>query len=554
MNNLEMTHFPGQTPVPGTGPVVSHKPVYQNALPPCNHACPAGHDIQGVLALAQAGEFEQAWQVLMNNNPLPATHGRICYHPCEDACNRLQVDDGISIHAIERFLGDMAIRENWPMPARQPDTGKKVLVVGAGPSGLTAAYHLRRQGHSVEIRDASAAAGGMMRFGIPAYRLPREVLTAEIARIAAMGITITLNHRVADALAEKEAGQFDAVYLAIGAHIGKQVDIPARDAGKVLDAVSFLRASGMGEKPVLGRRVAIYGGGNTAMDAARSVTRMGVDEAMIIYRRDRKHMPAHPFEADEAEAEGVNIHWLRTITGIEGNEFTVEVMEVKDDGRPYPTGRFETITVDSLILALGQDIEREMLDRLPGLEFDRWGSLTIDEQMMTGCTGVFAGGDMVPCERTATIAVGHGKKAARAISRWLSGAPMIKKPSQRHINYDHLHLWYRTRADRQHEDALRPEQRNDFSEVVHGLSSAQVRFESSRCFSCGNCFECDGCYGACPEGAITKLGNGAGYQVNHERCTGCLACYRQCPCHAIEMQPVPEQVALPAMAVQLEVK
>ncbi|MGO0309347.1 NAD(P)-binding protein [Endozoicomonas acroporae] len=554
MNTLDMTKPPEKSSVQGTGPVVTRKPVYQNSLPPCNHTCPAGNDIQGALALAQEGRFEQAWRTFMNNNPLPATHGRICYHPCEDGCSRVQVDDGVSIHAIERFLGDMAIEQNWPMPTPKSETGKKVLVVGAGPSGLSAAYHLRLLGHTVEIREAAPIAGGMMQFGIPAYRLPRDVLAAEIARIESMGISITLNHRVEDLLAEKQEGEFDAVYLAIGAHIGKQVDIPARDAGKVLDAVSFLRETGVGEQPVLGRRVAVYGGGNTAMDAARTVKRMGVDEAMIIYRRDRDHMPAHRFEADEAEAEGVNIHWLRTIQNIEGSEFNVEIMEIGDDGRPHPTGRFETLAVDSLILALGQDVERDMLDRVPGLEFDRWGSLTVDDQMMTGCAGIFAGGDMVPSDRTATIAVGHGKKAARFMDSWLTGKKVDEITVKHLVDFDGLHLWYRTRADRQHEHALSVAQRNDFSEVVHGLSEAQVRFEASRCFSCGNCFECDGCFGACPEGAITKLGKGEGYQVNHELCTGCLACYRQCPCHAIEMQAVQQNVSLPVMAAQMEVR
>nr|MDT0252238.1 FAD-dependent oxidoreductase [Endozoicomonas sp.] len=326
MNTLDMTQPTGRSPVQGTGPVAARKPVYQNSLPPCNHSCPAGNDIQSALALAQEGRFEEAWRTFMANNPLPATHGRICYHPCEDGCSRVQVDDGVSIHSIERYLGDMAIEQNWLMPLPPVETGKKVLVVGAGPSGLTAAYHLRLQGHTVEIRDAAPIAGGMMQFGIPAYRLPGDVLAAEIARIESMGIVITLNHRVEDLMMEKRDGGFDAVYLAIGAHIGKQVDIPARDAGKVLDAVSFLRETGLGEKPVLGRRVAIYGGGNTAMDTARTAKRMGVDEAMIIYRRDRDHMPAHSFEADEAEAEGVNIHWLRTIQNIEGSEYQVEIM------------------------------------------------------------------------------------------------------------------------------------------------------------------------------------------------------------------------------------
>ncbi len=535
MNPRDMTQLPESKPVNGTGPVARLTPYYQRSLPPCNSHCPAGNNIQGALSFAQAGEFEQAWRTFMENNPLPATHGRICYHPCEGGCSRVQVDDGVSIHSIERFLGDMAIEQNWAMPKPAAPTGKKILIVGAGPSGLTAAYHLRLMGHQVEIRDASPVAGGMLQFGIPSYRLPRDILAAEIQRLQSMGITITLNHKVEDLQVEQEQGGFDAAFIAVGAHIGKQVNIPARDAGKVLDAVSFLRDTGMGESPVLGRRVAIYGGGNTAMDAARTVKRMGVDEAMIIYRRDRDHMPAHSFEADEAEKEGINIHWLRTIQTIEGSEYKVEIMELDDKGRPIPTGRYETLEVDSLILALGQDVERNMLEKIPGLEFDDWGSVCVDDSMMTGAEGIFAGGDMVPSDRTATIAVGHGKKAARHINAWLNQKTYLTTQKSPEINYDHLHLWYRTQADRQHHDALRPEQRDDFSEVVSGLTEAQVMFESGRCFSCGNCFECDGCYGACPEGAISKLGKGLGYEVNTEKCTGCQACYRQCPCHAIEM-------------------
>lgn len=531
----DMTQAPALECGQGTGPVAIRTPHYQNFLPPCNSACPAGNDIQGTLAHVREGRFEQAWQVLMRNNPLPAAHGRICYHPCESGCNRTQVDDSVSIHSVERFLGDMAIDQNWSMPAVKAATGKRVLVIGAGPCGLSAAYHLRLMGHAVEIRDAAPIAGGMLQFGIPAYRLPRAILAAEIRRIESLGIKITLNHKVENLAAEKQAGQFDAVFVAIGAHIGRRVDIPARDAGKVLDAVSFLKDVGLGKTPVLGRRVAIYGGGNTAMDAARTARRLGAEDAMIIYRRDRDHMPAHAFEVDEAEEEGVRMHWLRTIAGIEGEQYTVEVMALGEDGRPRPTGRFETLEADALILALGQDIERSLLQEIDGIEFDDWGSVKVGDTMMTGCPGIFAGGDMVPSQRTATIAVGHGKKAARHIDAWLYGGRYLAGEKNPLISHDKLHLWYRTQANRQHSDALSPQQRDDFSEVVHGLTEAQVQFEARRCYSCGNCFECDGCYGACPEQAVIKLGKGHGYRFDPDRCTGCLACYNQCPCHAIDI-------------------
>jgi NADPH-dependent glutamate synthase beta subunit-like oxidoreductase len=242
-------------------------------MPPCNDACPAGENIQAWLAEAQAGRFRAAWEILVQDNPLAAVHGRVCYHPCENSCNRAKLDVPVSIHAVERFLGDMAIEQGWTLPACPESTGKRVLVIGAGPSGLSAAWHLRRKGHAVEIRDAGPVGGGMMHFGIPAYRLPRDVLDAEIGRIEASGIEIVLNHKVEDLLVERDEGAFDAVFVAVGAHLSRRIDIPARDAGKILDAVSFLKDVEEGEPPRIGRRVAIYGGGNTAMDAARVAKR-----------------------------------------------------------------------------------------------------------------------------------------------------------------------------------------------------------------------------------------------------------------------------------------
>ena len=295
-------------------------------------------------------------------------------------------------------------------------------MVGGGPSGLSAAYHLARLGHAVEIHEAGPMAGGMMHFGIPAYRMPRDVLEAEIGRIEAMGVRIVLNHKVEDVLAEMRDGGFDAAFIAVGAHLSKRTDIPARDAGKMLDAVSFLQEVETGAAPKLGRRVAIYGGGNTAMDAARVAKRLGAEEALIIYRRDRAHMPAHGFEADEALEEGVKIHWLRTIKAIDQTTFTVEVMEVDESGRPQPTGRFETLEADALIMALGQETDTAFLRSVPDVEFKADGTVEVDANMMTGHAGMFAGGDMVPSERTVTVAVGHGKKAARHIDAYLRGA------------------------------------------------------------------------------------------------------------------------------------
>jgi formate dehydrogenase beta subunit len=521
---------------PGTGPVRGRRPIYVDLLPPCNNACPAGEDIQAWLAHAQAGRYREAWLTLVADNPLPAVHGRVCYHPCETSCNRKDVDGAVSIHAVERFLGDMAAKEGWLLPVAAAPSDKRVLVVGAGPSGLSAAYHLARLGHAVEIHDAGPLPGGMMHFGIPAYRLPREELMKEVRRIEAMGVEILLDHKVEDLLAEKEAGSFDAVFVAIGAHVSKHVDIPARDAARVLDAVSFLRGVGAGERPRLGRRVVIYGGGNTAMDAARTAKRFGAEEALIIYHRDRAHMPAHAFEADEALEEGVKIKWLTSIKEITGSSLTVEVMELGPDGRPQSTGQFETLEADAVILALGQQTDSGFLRKIPGIEFQSDGIVIVAANMMTGHPGIFAGGDMVPSERTVTAGVGHGKKAARQIDAWLRGDEYRPSPKHPIVSFGSLHLPIYSDAERSEQRMLPAAARvAGFTEVVAGLSEPEAAYEAKRCLSCGNCFECDQCYAACPEQAIEKLGPSRGYSFHYDICTGCGVCFETCPCHAIEM-------------------
>jgi NADPH-dependent glutamate synthase beta subunit-like oxidoreductase len=536
----DLTHLPDLRHKPDHGPVRSRRPIYQDLLPPCNHACPAGEPVQGWLALAQSGQHREAWETLVQANPFPAIHGRVCYHPCETSCNRERLDGAVSIHSVERYLGDLAIEQGWPLPPGAPSSGRRVLVIGAGPSGLSAAYHLRRLGHTVTVRDAGPIAGGMMHFGIPAYRLPRNVIDAETARLATFGVLFEFNHRVEDLEGEWRDGGFAAVFLAVGAHLSKRAAIPACDARRMLDAVSFLRDVEAGTPPRLGRRVAVYGGGNTAMDAARTALRLG-HEPLIIYRRDREHMPAHDFEAAEALEEGVTIHWLRAITGLEGGTLTVEIMALDTEGRARGTGEFETIDADDLILALGQDTDTGFLRRVHGVVFNDDGTVAVDDGMMTGRPGLFAGGDMVPSQRSVTYAVGHGATAARHIDAFLreTTVPTIAPPPL--ASFEKLHLWFYTDvAHRPQGRAPIDERRRTFGEVVAGLSQSEATFEAKRCLSCGTCFECDGCYAACPEDAVIKLGPGRRYEFDYARCTGCAICFEQCPCHAISMVREPE--------------
>jgi 2-oxoacid:acceptor oxidoreductase delta subunit (pyruvate/2-ketoisovalerate family) len=525
----------GTSLVNHTGSWRTVRPEYVHRLPPCNHACPAGEDIQGWLSYAENGDYEAAWRALTENNPLPAVMGRVCYHPCESACNRAMLDSAVGINSVERFLGDLAIANGWRFAPPAVKTGKNVLVVGAGPSGLSAAYHLARRGHAVTIKEAGPLPGGMIRFGIPKYRMPRDVLDAEVERITDLGVVIEYNTKVANVREAMSEGGFDAAFLAVGAHIAKRAYIPAGEAAKVLDAVQVLRSMEGEDKPLLGRRVVVYGGGNTALDVARTARRLGAEEAVIVYRRTRDRMPAHDFELEEALEEGILMKWLSTIKSVEAGSITVEKMVLDAQGFPQPTGEFETLQADSVVLALGQDVDLSLLDGIPGLVL-KGGVVQVGPNMMTGAKGIFAGGDMVPSERTVTVAVGHGKKAARHIDAWLHGKAY--SPAQKHeiAGLDKLNTWYYGEAPKTVRPMLEIARRTStFEEVVQGLDETNALYEARRCLSCGNCFECDNCYGMCPDNAVIKLGSGKGFEFNYDFCKGCGICAQECPCGAINM-------------------
>ena len=534
-----ITLDPGSSLANKTGSWRTERPIYVDRLPPCNAQCPAGEDIQGWLFHAESGNYEAAWRHLTRDNPFPAIMGRVCYHSCESVCNRAKIDTAVGINSVERFLGDEALKQGWRF-----DLAAARSRAGTCWSSAPARRACRprtscaAQGHAVTVIDAGARVGGMMRFGIPKYRLPRDVLDAEMLRIVEMGVAVKLDAKVDDVGRTMKEGGYDAAFLAVGAHIAKRAFIPAKDSSRILDAVAVLRSMEGEEKPMLGRRVVVYGGGNTALDVARTARRLGATEAVIVYRRTRERMPALDFEVEEALQEGVLVKWLSTIKQAGDGDLTIEKMVLDEKGNPQPTGSFETLKADSLVLALGQDVDLSLLEGVPGLVVQD-GVVQVDPAtMMTGHPGLFAGGDMVPADRNVTVAIGHGKKAARHIDAWLRGTRIAATPKHAPATFERLNTWYYSDAPQ----TVRPQldiarRTSSFDEVQGGLTEDNALFEARRCLSCGNCFECDNCYGVCPDNAVLKLGPGKGFEFKYDYCKGCGVCVAECPSGAIEMVP-----------------
>jgi NADPH-dependent glutamate synthase beta subunit-like oxidoreductase len=523
----------------GTGPIRFQRPVYTDFMPPCNSACPAGENIQGWMAYAQAGNYFEAFQTLMEDNPFPAIMGRICVKPCETGCNRTHIDTTVNIHAVERYIGDKAIEQKWPVRFSAKSTGKRVLVIGAGPGGLSAAYHLARMGHAVEIFDEGSNPGGLLATGVPDYRLPKQILEAEIDRIVKMGINIRLNYKVQNLLAEKEAGKFDAVYLSIGAQLIKKESFQHDDTVYIRDAFSFFIEMKSNPSPFQGKKVVVYGGGKLALYLSRIIKRFG-SEVSVYFPGDKKMMPAYDYETEDAMTEGVEVKLFRSISKVSNHQVTLEIIKVEKN-KVIGTSEFETIDADVLILANRQEGNSGFLRSVSGIVVNEDGTVSIDASRMTGHEGIFAGGDLLPGEnRSSTIAIGHGKKAAKYMNGYLSQQPFLKPDKHPTASYKKLHIWYKTDAPKKEQDKVAPAIAiQSFEEVISGLPEDEVRFEAQRCLSCGNCFECDGCFGACPEDAIIKLGKGNRYKFNYDSCTGCAVCFEQCPSHAIEMIPEP---------------
>lgn len=547
------------------------RPVYRDVTAPCREGCPNGNDIQAVMRLLADGDLDGAWTRLVTENPFPAVTGRVCHHPCETACNRGRFDEALAIHHIERFLGDYGLtRGKRVSPLRDAQKAERVAVVGAGPAGLAAAYHLARLGYEVTVFEAEAEPGGVLRYGIPSYRLPKEVLEGEIERITALGVRIRTRTRLGREVTWDELDD-DAVFVATGAGESRALNVPGEELEGVYQGLEFLKRLNTGGDVQIGERVAVIGGGNTAIDVARSAVRLGA-HVQILYRRTREEMPAIPDEVEEALAEGVELHPLLAPLAIHGREgrghelelIRMELGEPDESGRRRPVpieGSNHRIAFDTVITAIG---ERPDLSFMPAELGDRANVLHVNGVGRTPIENVFAGGDIVDQPHTVVDALASGKRAAMAIDRlfqgqdlsealegvrvgrkgalsmrqYLAGRESDGADPGRVADFEELNLSYFESSERvpMPRRSVR-DFHGDFEELAQGYAEAMALAEASRCFNCGSCTECDNCLVFCPDFAVLRNGMGTRvgqpYVVDYDYCKGCGICAYECPRGAI---------------------
>jgi NADPH-dependent glutamate synthase beta subunit-like oxidoreductase len=519
----------GTTEVFKTGTWRALLPEYVARPSPCQQACPVNGDIAEWIGHARAGDLRRAWEVLVEHNPFPAIAGRICHHPCESACNRAGWDAAVSVCRLERAAGDAAIAAGWALPAAREERAGHVAIVGGGPSGLSAAYQLRRRGWRVSLYESRPRLGGLMRYGIPGYRLARDVLDAEIDRIVTLGVQVHCDAPLSAGDLERLRATHDAVYLATGAAQPKVLpQLPA--APWLLQGGDYLAALAEGEVPRVGARVLVVGGGSAAMDVARSARRAGC-EVTIVSLEPRERMPAQHEEVQEALEEGIVLHDGAMVLGADCGAADVQLECVRvcfEAGAPprvtpLPGSAF-MLAVDAVLQAIGQEAD---LALFPGLAAQR-GVLAVDAGQATAATGVWAGGDLASRARFVTQAVGMGKRAALDIDRALRGLPRSEAHTPAAATLEQIATWYHPHARRAPTQRLPVQERLAGSaEVQLPLTAEQVHAEAQRCFSCGTCTHCDNCFQHCPDLAITHVDGG--YAVLADYCKGCGICVRECP-------------------------
>jgi len=536
-----------------TGNFRFFRPVYKDKTPPCNHACPTGEQIQKYLDYVKHDRYLDGYLTIMQDNPMPSVTGRVCYHPCETACNRAAHDEPIGIRGVERFLGDYGLNlaENPVKKDLPPLNGRTVAIVGSGPGGLACAYHLRRRGYASVIFEALAKPGGMLRAGIPAWHLPEAILDAEIAKLLDLGgIEIRCGTRIGDDVTlDQLRTSYAAVFLALGQDIGRRLDAEGGQARGVVGALEFLRETGLGRAVRIGRDVLVIGGGNTASDAARSAIRIGGGAATIVSLEAEDELLIQPEDLAHAKEEGVGLRpnhaLVRVLTDDGGNVSGAVLARARlardDNGTvvPHLTPGTETeVRCDTILVAIGQV---QVLGWLPAHYTER-GLVRADEFGRVPDEGgtVFAGGDVMRGPSMVVDALGDGKRAARDIDRVLSGEPVRPDDPVEVMPYEKLNTAYFRHAPRT-EAPLAPagtRRTSHVTEVTLAYSREEALAEADRCMSCGVCNGCDNCYIVCPDVSVMRDTRQNGhYSIRTHYCKGCLVCVQECPTGCLEKVP-----------------